>query len=858
MTFLQAPTLVVLLFIAVFLLAVGAALLVWGGRNAAEQTAAAPLDWLEALFAALMTVVTLTGWLAVLLASLGRFSLLTLALLLLVAMGVVWWWRRPFLRPRFLPLTRHEMVLLVLLLGFAILYFRPHEYILGSNDAGTYMNIAATVAQTGDFVLHDEWTSFLRQYADVTLREQPGHLQTRFLQFVGWYIDDADATRLIPQFFLFHPVWLAVGISVGGITGGLLLTPLWSVLGLVAVYLLARRLFDRSTALLTAVLLGITPTHLYFARYPTTEPLTLLLIFTGLLALQHIWDDAQARPAWGVLGGLALGSAVLTRIDLPVFVVVVLAGLLIRWRQGRWTAALTVYTAVLGAFLIHATLSAVLINWPYTWNTYSSMIRIFSRSTLVVGGASLLLVGLAVGGWVWRKGWVTAVDIQKILGATTTRRILALLLILLSAYAYFLRPIVEPVQISYNVWPSGSAIPYTDGQNWLRLGWYLTPLGILLATLGAAWLVAQSSWDRYGLFLSLGVLTTAQYVYRILNTPYHIYAMRRYVPIVIPMLVLYAAVLIIAVTKARPDWRWRAAGGLLAVALAVGLLYQGRYVLPVRDYHGAVAQLEMLHGRLNPDAIILITEPASTVFADTFGVPLRFLYGHDIATIRQDGAAAQLFVQALLAYAAEQKRPLQVIALDPMMTAVRQQLVLQPVAFVPIWLSHLMNTFTDYPSVVQTAYYGLEIYDVVGERETAVTTPTLPLTIDVGSLDTSYIHDDFYYKEPLRGETTMRWTGALSTVDIPLSATPATLTIRAMIYRPEGVPATPVNVLVNGQSIGQFIPGPEWNTYSFTIPPGQGTGALQFQSTPFNPSDLQLSGDGRDLGFLLDWIQIAP
>ncbi len=77
-----------------------------------------------------------------------------------------------------------------------------------------------------------------------------------------------------------------------------------------------------------------------------------------------------------------------------------------------------------------------------------------------------------------------------------------------------------------------------------------------------------------------------------------------------------------------------------------------------------------------------------------------------------------------------------------------------------------------------------------------------------------------------------------------------------MIYRPEGVVPTPVQVLVNGRTIGQFTPTQQWETYSFTLPPGSGIGSLQFQSDSFNPAQLQRSGDQRDLGFLLDWIEI--
>jgi 4-amino-4-deoxy-L-arabinose transferase-like glycosyltransferase len=815
-------------------------------------------DWLEATFAALMTIVAGVGWLAVLLASMGQFSLPTLSLLTLAVTGVAWWAQRPFSLPRFSPPTRYEILLLLGLAAFAILYFRPHEYILGGTDAGTYTNIAATLAKTGKFVLHDDWTAFLRQHADVTLREQPAHWQTRYLQFVGWYIDDHDPSRVIPQFFLFHPVWLAIGISLGGLYGGLLTTPLWGVLGLLAVYLLARRLFDRPIALLTAVLLGLTPTHIYFARYPTTEPLTLLLVFTGLLALQRLWDDRQAPLAWGMLGGLALGSALLTRIDLPLVVMLIMAALFIRWRQRRWSPAFTTFTLVSGFFLVHAILSALLINWPYTWNTYGSIIRLLTRSTFVLTAVGMLMAGVLGGLLAWRKGWITTVEAQKFIHSPTVRRICALLLILVSAYAYFIRPVWEPVLVSYNSWPGGQEIPFVDGQNWLRMGWYLTPLGVLLATLGAAWVVAEKPWARYGLFLSLGLLTTVQYVYRIFNTPYHIYAMRRYVPIVIPMLMIYTAVALVVIFRARPERLMRIVGAALAVGLGAGLIYQARFVMSQRDYVGAVAQLTALNAALDPAAIVIINDPPESNLADQLGVPLRFLFGHDIATIRGEGEAIRPFLQELVRYAAAAERPLQLLAINPVDPVISQELALQPATVIPLTVAMLANTFYEFPTAVRPIYYGVEIYNAT---EFAPNLTSATQRVDIGHLDAIYVVDGFYHKEVRPESPTARWTDETATLSLSLSySTPVTITLRAMIYRPEAVAATPVHVVLDNQEIGQFIPDNTWQTYTFSgrSAPKNNLSMLQFVAKTFNPNSLQLSADSRDLGFLLDWVEITP
>ncbi|MER3457323.1 MAG: hypothetical protein C4309_00420, partial [Chloroflexota bacterium] len=51
----------------------------------------------------------------------------------------------------------------------------------------------------------------------------------------------------------------------------------------------------------------------------------------------------------------------------------------------------------------------------------------------------------------------------------------------------------------------------------------------------------RERWRRLWLPLGLALLATLLYLYRMLNNPHHIYTMRRYVPLVIPLFMLGAA-----------------------------------------------------------------------------------------------------------------------------------------------------------------------------------------------------------------------------------------------------------------------------------------------------------------------------
>ncbi len=846
---LQASFLEIGLFLAAFICAWGVALLWWSQPS----RPAPPLDWLEGGFVALVSVFILLGWLGVLLVSFGRFSLAALAAGLWVVAVFIFWQRRLSVRlPRFRRCSWREYGLLLLLLGCSFVYFRPHEYLLGGTDAGTYVNMSATIARTGEFIRHEPLLGLMGDYRDATMREQPLSARTRYLQFLGWYVGDDDPTRMIPQFFPFHPTLMAVGVQLAGLPGGLLVTPLWAVLGLIAFYLAARRLFDARIALLAALLLAITPTQLYFSRYPTAEPLTLLLVFTGLLAFQVLWDTGFADPLWGVLGGAAFGASLLTRIDLPV-VFFCVAGALLLWglwrrRAPGWWA----FVVVLGCLAAHAAASALILNGPYTWNTFGAAVRMLNvhpplRIVLGLGLAGAGGALTALGRWPARcESWLRA-----LLRARWLRLTLALAVVLSSAYAYFLRPVLEPSR-AYTNWASGSQVQSLDSLNWVHIGWYLTPLGLALATLGLAWLFWNEPWVRRGLFLAVGLLTTGQYVYKALIPAFHIYMMRRYVPIVIPTLVIGMAVVLAALL--RRGGLWRAASAALFLILAGGMLYQSRAFWLHRDGAGATEQVSALADLLEEDALVIMTDPGVTLFADWWGVPLHFSFGYDVATVYQDGDQAREFVRRLVQDAREAQRPVQLVARFSVADALRESFALEPAATFSVTLPYLMSDYTAYPSTIVTDAYTIEVYNVLDEPLDE------PLAIDVGALDTVFVDGGFYGKETSPGSLTARWTSGEAVLEVPVADAPAVVEIRAMTYRPDSLPPAEVTVSLDGQEIGRFTPDATWQTYIFTGTAHSATpvSRLSLGSPTFNLAKMGLGADDRDLGIYVDWVRVTP
>jgi hypothetical protein len=220
------------------------------------------------------------------------------------------------------------------------------------------------------------------------------------------------------------------------------------------------------------------------------------------------------------------------------------------------------------------------------------------------------------------------------------------LVILLMLYGYFIRPYGGGGEGWY-FWYSEQVVPAgMDAQNLLRLGWYLSPLGIGLATAG----VCLMLWEldiRRGVILAAGLLFSLLYLWRLQANPAQIYAMRRYVPVVLPFAILAAAYALGWLLRRRRPWATLAVVVLVVFWLA-GLAWSGQGFARQVDYQGLVKQLEGLSGQLPGHSVLLFDDQDPVSLGDRIGTPLRFLHGHDAYTLRDPQALDEtLFKQTI-------------------------------------------------------------------------------------------------------------------------------------------------------------------------------------------------------------------
>ena len=609
--------------------------LAWLRRTPQDGPQDALSFWGESL---LFSLIWTGGW-GVLLAQAGWFSLARLWLISLAYAGAVglWLWRRGIpLRPSLAVERGEGIAFLLLILVAGALFLRPHEFIWGGADAGVYVNLGANMARTGSWRIQEPLIAQMApELYPAMFREQPAPMIPQYIPLPGTYLTDPEAGQVTPQFYPLYPVWLAILYSIGGLRLSLYATPLWGLMGCIMVYLAGRAIFARRVGMLGAAFLACTATQIWFSRYPTSETLTQMLLFGGLYALARHLDQEEGSVWWGALAGLALGQALVSRVDLYVLCLLPVGYALYCRYQGLCWRRYWAFTLPFALCFLYSLLFAYLDSWPYFYNVYNSFLDLAEpMSWLPYGALGVVLLAAAwfIAGRLGRpraRAWLARLGGQGL-------RIAAVAVALLAVYGYLLRPLLaEPGGIAY-YWYGDHQVPYVEPYNMVRLGWYLSPLGLLLSVVGSC-LALWRGWSRRSAWLLLiGLLFSVFFLYNSRNNPHHIYVMRRYVPVVIPFLMLMAAYALDHLGAALPRYG-RSVSGLLAIGLTAWLLLNARVVIPHIEYEGLIKQFGSFAEALGDGPTVLLFNDARPVGpAATVGTPLRYLEGFTVFDLQEE------------------------------------------------------------------------------------------------------------------------------------------------------------------------------------------------------------------------------
>jgi hypothetical protein len=495
------------------------------------------------------------------------------------------------------------------------------QQVLVIRDGGTYLNAGKWVASHG------------------TLEVKPftGPFSTRS----GLTASSAGMSRNGDHldFTLEHmvPVLLAEAQNLGGDRLMYATVPILGGAALLAFYLLARRVLRYPVAALGAMLgLGLLMPQVSFSRDSTTEIPMQVLLFSAAWLLCDRRTLRQRGTAF--TAGLFLGLLQAMHIDGLAFVIGLPFAALCWWsrasRDERPPIARSVLWTALGlAVGVGLGFLDLVLRSPHYFRTLDFDVERLAAVALVAVGAAL---GIAMLTRVWSQ---RAPELRR---AQEPVAGLAAVLVLVGGFgAWLARPALQTVRARR----ASSVVATVQRLTHLTLdptrryfehsvgwtSWYLGPITLTLAIVGAA--LATRSFVRGTLRVQSQVAAVMLappallYLWRPSITPDQIWAMRRFLPAVLPLLVLAAFGTFCVL--ASSDARFGSPYARRVVAVALGLLAVAYPAYTIRH----VSQMTQQRGfpRAVEDACRIVG-PRGAVIVPQETKPLTWLY--DPQTLR--------------------------------------------------------------------------------------------------------------------------------------------------------------------------------------------------------------------------------
>ncbi len=428
-----------------------------------------------------------------------------------------------------------------------------------------------------------------------------------------------------PQFGNLLPGLLAVGGWLGGDHLLLKVNPLIGAAALLAFYGLVRQYTGRAWALVAVLALGVSLPQLSFSRNTYSEPVTMLFLVGGLALLR---EAQQRRKVWGYgLAGLVLAAAVLARVDgflfllaLPMLAAAVLAAAPAGRRR---EAAGQVGALLLGAAVPAAVAMANLANLsPSYYRDRGGELDTTAKAAAAIAVAGVAVVILA---------WSTRL-LHRIAAATARwLPVAGAAFVVVLAAAAASRPLWYVARDNRALVSTSDYITFLQKADRLPIdgtrtyaeqslewfSWYWGPITLALAVLGMAFGVHQLLKRRdLRLVAPISMLMLAGlYILKPSIVPDQIWAMRRYLPVVIPGLLLAAAVALGLLAR-----RSRGAGvvaALLAGAMVLVPMYVSARLVPVRDGVPQLVEVHNLCDNLPADGALVLTGSLAKTYQQT-------------------------------------------------------------------------------------------------------------------------------------------------------------------------------------------------------------------------------------------------
>lgn len=433
-------------------------------------------------------------------------------------------------------------------------------------------------------------------------------------------IGGAGDPAIQPQFVIGPAGVYGLGDWLGGLRSVLVLPALAGALGLLALGLLVGRVLGGWWAPIAAAVVGLSFPILHVSRSTYSEPLSLVTLGAGLLALTiAAGSDVPQRTArqWGLVAGLLVGGTTFVRIDglRETILLLVVAGLGLAQHRA-WPRPLLVGAGASTALAFGA---ALWLSNQYLGSIARSLLPLLALGGLV---AAFTWAGLRLArrGHALRPSYAARLPLALSVATAAGLLFLAsrpLWLVVRQDAADPGARYVAGMQARQGLAVDGGRTYAEHTITWLQ--WWLGPVALVLAAGALVVLVHRAArvWvdgralPDWAAVLVVATGSTLMTLWRPGITPDHPWAERRLV-IAIPL------VLVLALAGVRSLWhqRWRTGPSgsprmLAGLGLLAVLAFTVKGVAPhaaSRVELGELAAVDRVCAALQPDDVVLMVD----------------------------------------------------------------------------------------------------------------------------------------------------------------------------------------------------------------------------------------------------------
>jgi len=718
---------------------------------------------------------------------------------------------------------------IILIVALAFIFFtRPFQYLRGGWDPGTYVAAASNISRTGSLDAHDPLLS------DLSASERKAFYYNKTGQrkalHAGFLVKDAEKGLVQPNFYHLYPAWLAIFNVFFGLTGAYYGQSVIALYALVIFFFAVREIFSRPAADIAVLALALSPAQIYFARFTSAEMLTQFLLFSAFFALAR--GIKTHDTVYEITGAIALSAAFLAHSTavLPaagVFLFLSIYALHSKQRHA-WRLLGLVSVCFLIAFARNLTKASIMTGFllSFIGKHPRLLAPLIAASVAVPAGASIILRLIRKHG-VMSREWLA-------------RWGPAMLVLLAGIFLYFIRPRFFSSQESYNL---------------QLLGKLISPIALAMCFL----FFFLRKWDTLPahqcLFLTAGGLTCSVLLANKMVCPLYMWAIRRYIPIVIPFCLALSAVPIALYFFSEVKWKKALAGIIMAGILAY-LSWQSFPIIKITEYKNLPAFMNRVAAHL---------EDADLILCDhwKYATPLRYAFGLPAYQLsrqnREEGIKEAASAVKLLTEYVKQEKSVYYVSVDGFFF--NPSFFLEPIACEESVSHRLARTRNHLPRTVQ---FDMERACIYRLRKTnrAFSYPLKPYKLDIGYHSLGLI-SGFHAEQKYR-HGSFRWTDGKAEFYLPCYGKKAATccTFRLAAKRPEEMTQTvPVNVFANGKKIALFHVAQDWKEYEIILPPDcadANTVVLSLVCRTWNPADYGETGYPANLGIRVDYVKIKP